>query len=150
MGPLATAAQLADAVTGVATLREDARLIFGSGQRIDGVANPPGKGYFLGPTLLRAADSHAGAVHSLEVFGPVATLLPYSGSAAEAAAQVALGGGSLVTSIYSDSPDFLAEYLACGASTSGRLYIGSEKVASQFLLRDGLIYMNTGTRGCGQ
>ena len=36
-------------------------------------------------------------VHQREVFGPVATLLPYDGSAAAAAEIVGLGGGTLVT-----------------------------------------------------
>ena len=60
----------------------------------------------------------------------MATLLAYDGSAKEAARQVARGGGSLVTSIYSDDEEFIASYLACGGSTSGRLYLGSEKVAA--------------------
>lgn len=132
MGPLATASQLEDAVGGVTRLQQDAEIVFGSGQRIDGVGNPSGKGFFFGPTLLRAANA-AGAsiVHRHEVFGPVATLLAYGGSAGEAADLVALGGGSLVTSLYSDDRAFLADYLERGGATSGRLYLGSAKVADQ-------------------
>ncbi|MHC4138184.1 MAG: aldehyde dehydrogenase family protein [Planctomycetota bacterium] len=132
MGPLATAQQLDEAVTGVAKLREAAELILGSGERVDGTGNPAGKGFFFGPTLLRAEDARdAAVVHEHEVFGPVATLLPYDGSADDAAEVVALAQGSLVTSLYSDDRAFVGEFLAHGASSSGRMYIGSEKVAGQ-------------------
>ena len=132
MGPLATAAQLDDAISGVAKLREEAEFVHGQGERIDGEGNPTGKGFFFGPTLLSASDpSSASAVHEHEVFGPVATILEYDGSAEVAAELVARGGGSLVTSVYSDDREFLASYIERGGSTSGRLYIGSEKVASQ-------------------
>ena len=70
-------------------------------------------------------------MHEREVFGPVATLLPYDGSAGRAAAIVGLALGSLVTSVYSDDRAFIAEYIDHGGSTSGRLYLGSEKAAGQ-------------------
>ena len=132
MGPLATAQQLEDAVAGVAKLRQDGRLVLGDGARTDGRGNPPGKGFFFAPTLLRADDAQAAAtVHSHEVFGPVATLLAYDGDPARAAELVARGGGSLVTSLYSDDRAFIQRYIGHGGSTSGRLYVGSEKVAGQ-------------------
>ncbi|NNL68241.1 MAG: aldehyde dehydrogenase, partial [Myxococcales bacterium] len=36
-----------------------------------------------------------------------------------------------VTSLYVDGPETLSAYLAAGGATSGRLYVGSEKVAAQ-------------------
>ena len=130
MGPLANARQLDDAVGGVARLREQTELVFGNGERIDGVGNPAGTGFFFGPTLLEASEgSEADVVHELEVFGPVATMIPYDGSPAAAATLVARGQGSLVTSLYSNDTEFVKAFLAEGGSTSGRLYLGSEKVA---------------------
>lgn len=130
MGPLATARQLDDAVEGVARLRAQANLVFGTGERVDGVGNAAGKGFFFPPTLLEVSDSFsASVVHELEVFGPVATLMPYDGTPAEAASLVARGEGSLVTSLYSNEIDFVGGFLAEGGSSSGRLYLGSEKVA---------------------
>ena len=100
MGPVATAQQLKDAEEGIAELAQAARIVHGR-PRIDGAGAPEGKGFFLQPTLLRSDDARsAGPVHEREVFGPVATLLPYDGSAAEAAEISALGGGTLVTSAY--------------------------------------------------
>jgi len=132
MGPLATRAQLDDAVAGVTKLRSEAKVVHGTGERIDGVANPEGKGFFFAPTLLAIeAGSPSDVVHRHEVFGPVATLLGYDGSTDSAAELVARGGGSLVTSLYTDDRDFVSGFLVRGGSTSGRLYVGSEKVAAQ-------------------
>ena len=132
MGPLATADQLRGAVAGVAELRRVAGLVHGTGERIDGVGNPAGKGFFFAPTLLCAEDgAQPSRIDELEVFAPVATLLSYDGSPRVAAAAVARGGGSLVTSVYSNDLDFLRAFLAEGGTASGRLYIGSEKVAGQ-------------------
>ncbi len=132
MGPLASAAQLHDAVEGTRRLAGEAPIVHGSGERVDGVGAEPGKGYFFAPTLLRNDEAeHADLVHHHEVFGPVATLLPYDGSAAKAATLVAMGGGSLVASYYSDSDDHAATFLAEAGPFSGRIYLGSEKMAEQ-------------------
>jgi oxepin-CoA hydrolase/3-oxo-5,6-dehydrosuberyl-CoA semialdehyde dehydrogenase len=128
MGPLATAAQLRDALDGIAELLATCDLVYGSGRRIDGAGAPAGKGFFVGPTLLRCPlPLERSPVHYREVFGPVATVLPYDGTAAQAAAIVALADGTLVTSAYSDDPAWLTDFaLAAGAAT-GRLYVGSER-----------------------
>jgi len=155
MGPLATAQQLDDAIRGVARLREQAQLVFGSGERIDGVGNEAGTGYFFGPTLLHAADANAASVvHELEVFGPVATLMAYDGTAHDAAALVARGGGSLVTSLYSNDIEYVNGYLELGGAASGRLYLGSEKVAGQLpgsgVAMPQLLHGGPGRAGGGQ
>lgn len=127
MGPLANAAQLADAERGVDELAAEAEIVYGTGKRADGVGSPPGKGFFFPPTLLRAADAlSADVLHRREVFAPVATLMPYSGEADEAAALVAKGGGMLVTSVYGDDADWLDAFLAGTGAHCGRIYIGSE------------------------
>jgi len=134
MGPLATAQQLADGVAGIARLAGDARIVHGSGLRADGVGATPGRGYFLAPTLLRADDAESTQnVHSHEVFGPVATLLPYDGSAAVAARLCARAEGTLVTSVYSDDDSWAASFVVDGGPWAGRIYLGSEKMAEQAL-----------------
>jgi oxepin-CoA hydrolase/3-oxo-5,6-dehydrosuberyl-CoA semialdehyde dehydrogenase len=132
MGPLATAAQLEDALAGVAELSREARIVAGRGRRVDGQGSPRGKGYFLGPTLLRVDDARATrAVHEREVFAPVATLMPYDGTARDAAAIVALGGGTLVGSVYADDPAWVGDFFAAAAATTGRLYWGSTAAAAE-------------------
>ncbi len=132
MGPLATAGQLRDAVDGVSKLAAEAEIVHGNGRRVDGRGVQPGKGWFFAPTLLRSEKpSAADVVHRHEVFGPVATLCPYSGDLSEAAAGVGQARGTLVTSLYTDRPEDLAGYLTAGGGTSGRLYVASSKVAPQ-------------------
>ena len=132
MGPLATAQQLRDAEQGVAKLQEVARLVFGTGRRVDGVGAEPGKGFFFAPTLLRADDAGAaGVVHRHEVFAPVATLLPYDGATGEATAHVALGAGTLVNSLYTDDEAAVRDFVERGCGFTGRLYVGSGKMAEQ-------------------
>lgn len=137
MGPLATNDQLDDTLAGLAELSaEGLSLLFGSGERLDGVGAEPGQGYFLGPHLFAATSTETttnseSRVHNRELFGPVVTILPYDGSAEAAAAGVALGRGSLVTSVYSDDETWLAELLPRAAAWNGRLYLGSAKMAEQ-------------------
>jgi oxepin-CoA hydrolase/3-oxo-5,6-dehydrosuberyl-CoA semialdehyde dehydrogenase len=132
MGPLATAAQLEDAIRGTAELAGAGRIVLGTGRPVDGVGSPAGKGYFFGPTLIEAeAATSAEVVHRLEVFGPVATLLPFDGDTASTGAAVGLAEGCLVTSLYSDDEGAVAGFLADGAAYTGRLYLGSEKMAAQ-------------------
>ena len=126
MGPLATAGQLRDALDGIAELLATAQLILGTGGRAHGVGVEPGQGYFLTPTLLRTEyPFERTPIHWREVFGPVATILPYSGAPAEAARLIGLGGGALVSSLYSDDVKWLSELLGRAGAFQGRVYIGS-------------------------
>ena len=132
MGPLATEGQLRDAEAGVEKLAAEAAIVHGTGKRVDGRGAAPGKGWFFAPTLLRVNDGGAAdVVHRHEVFGPVSTICPYEGGVESAAAGVGAAGGTLVTSLYVDGPQALTGYLSAGGATSGRLYVGSEKVAAQ-------------------
>ena len=89
------------------------------------------KGYFVAPTLLVADDPHAGVFHAEEVFGPVASLLPYSGEVDQAVALVARGGGSLVTSVYSNDVASSPQRSASARGAAG--WLGSDKMAEQSL-----------------
>jgi oxepin-CoA hydrolase/3-oxo-5,6-dehydrosuberyl-CoA semialdehyde dehydrogenase len=132
MGPLATRSQLDDALEGVAALGREARIIVGDGRRTDGRGSPEGRGYFLAPTLLRTNDARTAVeAHRREVFGPVATLMPYDGSPDDAAVIAALGGGMLVTSVYADDNEWLSRFLVRGGAWSGRVYVGSSASASE-------------------
>ncbi len=127
MGPLVNAAQQRDVRSGIARLAEAGELACGGAQRVRD------KGYFVAPTLIVARDALASVVHAEEVFGPVATLLPYGGSGAEAAAIVARGGGGLVASAYSDDLAWLTEAALGLAPWHGRVWLGSERMAEQSL-----------------
>ncbi len=132
MGPLATAGQLRDAISGVKLLGDVADIVFGSGERVNGVGADAKKGYFFGPTLLRARDPRdTQVIHEHEVFGPVATIIPYDGSASAAASAVARAQGTLVVSLYSEDNAWVEQYVQEGGAFTGRLYLGSSAMASQ-------------------
>lgn len=77
-------------------------------------------GAFLEPMIVRFADAATPAVHEIEAFGPVASILPYT-SVAEAADLVALGGGSLVTSVATHDPDVAVELMGRIGAYNGRV-----------------------------
>jgi 3,4-dehydroadipyl-CoA semialdehyde dehydrogenase len=81
------------------------------------------KGAFVPPTLLKVrSGSEAEVVNELEVFGPVATVVPYRDKqhAFELARR---GGGSLTASVFSHDPAFLAEAGVALGTTHGRLLL---------------------------
>jgi oxepin-CoA hydrolase/3-oxo-5,6-dehydrosuberyl-CoA semialdehyde dehydrogenase len=123
MGPLATSTQLADVREGVGRLAAEGKAAFGSDAPL------AGKGFFISPVLMEfAKGALAGSVHAREVFGPVASLLPYSGKGADAAAIVARGNGSLVSSVYSEDAAFLEEIVSGIAPFQGRIFFGHPKI----------------------
>jgi oxepin-CoA hydrolase/3-oxo-5,6-dehydrosuberyl-CoA semialdehyde dehydrogenase len=127
MGPVASAEALGTVRAGMQQLLAVGEALLGGPQAI------ADKGYFVAPTLLRARDAGAEVLHALEVFGPCATLLGYSGKAADAAALVNRGGGGLVCSLYSDDRGFLDVAVPALAPWHGRIWIGSEKTQGQAL-----------------
>jgi oxepin-CoA hydrolase/3-oxo-5,6-dehydrosuberyl-CoA semialdehyde dehydrogenase len=133
MGPVATKQQLDDVRAGIARLQGMAKTVCGGPAPVDALGVGT-KGFFVAPTLLHAGTPSEGdAVHQHEVFGPVVTVMPYDGTAAEAAKRVAWGGGGLVSSVYSDDKEFVRDAVLGIAPLSGRVTIGSSKVASQAL-----------------
>ncbi len=132
MGPLATQSQVGAAQEGISALRAEADVVYGSTKRGEVKGVDGDTGYFVSPLILRARDAHAGqAVHDVEVFGPVATILPYDGSADAACQLVRRGQGSLVSSIYGDDRQFLRDAIHGLAGWNGRLMLTDAKVAEQ-------------------
>lgn len=133
MGPLSTAGQLRDARAGVKALGESAQRILGDPDRGQFAGVDAGQGWFLEPILFEATAEAAldpsSSFHRVEVFGPVATLLPYDGSVAAAAAIVGAGHGSLVTTLYTDDRELTAAMVAELAPHLGRLVLATEKIA---------------------
>ncbi|MBS0125840.1 phenylacetic acid degradation bifunctional protein PaaZ [Thetidibacter halocola] len=118
MGCLASEAQRGDVAARVAQLRQEARVVLDE----TGFEMPNGPGFFA-PTLLACDDPDAGqAVHSVEAFGPVSTLMPYR-DLPHAAALANRGGGSLVTSLVTQDPQVARAMVLESAAWHGRLYI---------------------------
>jgi 3,4-dehydroadipyl-CoA semialdehyde dehydrogenase len=129
MGPVATAQQHRDVRAGIDLLARDGRLVYGVSD-LNPVGVPDGKGYFVGPVLIEVEPGAAApSVHGHEVFGPASTIVPYDGSAGDAAELVSRGNGGLVSSVYSDDADFTGDVVLGLAPFHGRVFLGSAKIA---------------------
>jgi oxepin-CoA hydrolase/3-oxo-5,6-dehydrosuberyl-CoA semialdehyde dehydrogenase len=118
MGPLASMGQRDEVLRQVRKLQDaGGELVIGSIDAPDGV-DP--KGAFMSPMLLRFADATAPAVHEVEAFGPVASVIAYD-SIDQAVDLVTRGGGSLVTSVATHDPDVAIALTTGIASMNGRL-----------------------------
>ncbi len=123
MGPLASVAQRAEAEARVAELRREA---------VPATGEPPtGSGAFMAPVLLVCQQpARARAVHEVEAFGPVATVMPYD-SVDEAIALARRGGGSLVASVFC-ADEVIAARLVLGlAPYHGRVLVVNRRCAKE-------------------
>ncbi|MEP6963971.1 MAG: 3,4-dehydroadipyl-CoA semialdehyde dehydrogenase, partial [Polaromonas sp.] len=131
MGALVNRTQLAAVREGLAHLSAQAEVLHdgASHQLVDA---DPAVACCVGPTLLGTRDAagsdSADRVHDTEVFGPVATLLPYRDTA-HALALVRRGQGSLVISLYGSDAAALANAALKLADSHGRVHVISPDVA---------------------
>ena len=123
MGPLASHAQQADVAERVALLRRGAELVFDGSAGFVPVGQGTADGAFCAPMLLACQQPLSNdAVHDIEAFGPVSTLMPYDGID-EALALAARGKGSLVATLATRSPQVAARLIPALAAWHGRLHI---------------------------
>ncbi len=150
MGPVASKAQFDDVRAGIDQLTGVAGMTIVTG----GSEPARDTGFFVKPTLLRSQNGDADLLHELEVFGPCATVIPYSGSADEVVGLVNRGGGSLVASVYSDDKKFVDTVVRGIAPWHGRVWLGSEKTMGQALgpgaVLPGSIHGGPGRAGGGE
>ncbi len=88
----------------------------------DGSTGLAPDGAFLQPVLLHFADALAQAAHTIEAFGPVASVVGYD-TVEEAVALAALGGGSLVATVATHDPDVARAVIGGIAAHHGRTLI---------------------------
>jgi oxepin-CoA hydrolase/3-oxo-5,6-dehydrosuberyl-CoA semialdehyde dehydrogenase len=120
MGALVSANQCQDVREKIAELEAaGARIVAGNPE-----AEAPVKGgAFLEPILLRSDDPwKAEAVHDVEPFGPVSTIMPYR-DLGDAVALANRGKGSLVLSLFTHSPDAARDFVQGTASFHGRMLV---------------------------
>lgn len=131
MGALVNRSQYEDVKRGIEVLAAGAAVIV-DGREAPLVDADPQIAACIGPTLLAlrsVADADtAQAVHTREVFGPVATVVPYR-DLSHARSLIARGGGSLVASVYGDDCESLAAAALALAQWHGRVHVVSPDVA---------------------
>lgn len=128
MGPLVSQQQRDAVREAVATLSAHAELITGDPEHVDPRGGSPDDGAFLTPMVLRAEDPWADALHTVEAFGPVATIMPFD-DLDEAVALANAGRGSLVSSLFTDDRSVAAEVVAGVAAYHGRIHMVNREVA---------------------
>jgi oxepin-CoA hydrolase/3-oxo-5,6-dehydrosuberyl-CoA semialdehyde dehydrogenase len=132
MGALASMDQLADVSERVALLAQGAELLCGgAASGLVPVGEGTAAGAFFAPTLLVCQQPlHNDAVHDVEAFGPVSTLMPYD-DLDEALALAARGKGSLVASLVTSSPQVASHVIPKMAAWHGRLHILDAESAAE-------------------
>lgn len=129
MGPLASLDQRDEVRARIRDLQAVAEIVAGDPGDVRVTSGDADRGAFLNPVLMYAdAPLTAAAVHEVEAFGPVSTVLPYD-DLDEAVALARMGKGSLVSSVFTGDAS-VAEKLVLGAAPwHGRVLIGSAEVA---------------------
>jgi oxepin-CoA hydrolase/3-oxo-5,6-dehydrosuberyl-CoA semialdehyde dehydrogenase len=117
MGALVSIGQRNDVRASIEAIGADAAIVYG-----DPKAAPfHDKGAYLSPILFRCERPwEARAVHDVEAFGPVSTLMPYK-DAADAIALANRGKGSLVMSVFTHDTEFARDVVLGSGAFHGRI-----------------------------
>lgn len=131
MGPLVNQEQRTDVLERVAELHREAELVSGELGRFDVRNADRERGAFVPPLLLLCNDTKAArAIHEVEAFGPVATVLPYADTT-DAIALARRSAGSLAASVFSGD-DALAARIVLGlAPYHGRILVVNQACAKE-------------------
>ncbi|MBV9889323.1 MAG: phenylacetic acid degradation bifunctional protein PaaZ, partial [Rhizobacter sp.] len=131
MGALASKAQQLDVAERVAQLAVGNEIVFGANEPFRPLGDGVDNGAFFAPTLLLCRDGHRNdAVHDVEAFGPVSTLMPY-GDFDEAMALAKRGRGSLVATLVTHDPKVAAKAIPQMAAWHGRLLVLDRDAAGE-------------------
>lgn len=126
MGTLVNAEQRADVQEKV-----NALVAAGCEVRLGGKADLQAAGAFFPPTLLFCPQpDESPAVHAIEAFGPVATLMPYQ-SREHAMRLARAGQGSLVGTLVTADPSLAREFILGAARAHGRIQILNEESSKE-------------------
>jgi oxepin-CoA hydrolase/3-oxo-5,6-dehydrosuberyl-CoA semialdehyde dehydrogenase len=131
MGSLAGQSQREEVLAQVQKLLASSQIVYGSLDSVQVVDADAKKGAFMSPLLLKNEkpfDSEA--VHSVEAFGPVSTIMPYN-STDEAIALAKKGKGSLVCSIVTANNKIARDYVLGAATYHGRILVLNNECAKE-------------------
>jgi len=131
MGSLAGQTQREEVREQVQKLLASSQIVYGSLDSVELVDADADKGAFLSPLLLMNDKPFATqAVHEVEAFGPVSTIMPYT-TTDEAIALSKLGKGSLVTTVVTASPAIAKQYVIGAATHHGRILVLNSDCAKE-------------------
>ena len=131
MGALASQGQRDEVRDRVRELSHQANIVYGGDDDFDLVDADARKGAFFMPTLLHCERPlTSSAVHSVEAFGPVSTVLPYN-DLDEAIQLSRMGEGSLVGSIITNDNNVARELVLGTAAYHGRMVLINRHCAAE-------------------
>ena len=123
MGALAGQEQRTEVKNQVQKLLAASKIIYGSLDSVDVLDADADKGAFMSPLLLLNEDPfRSEAVHEVEAFGPVSTIMPYK-NMDEAITLSKMGKGSLCTSIVTGDDKIAKQYVLGAATHHGRILV---------------------------
>ena len=131
MGALASRLQVERVKENVELLMQSQEVVYGDMDNFDIIGGDKQKGAFFSPILFRNNKPfEKTAVHNIEAFGPVSTLIPYK-NLDEAVELVKMGKGSLVTSIITADDALATEFVVEAAHTNGRILVLNDSCAKE-------------------
>lgn len=131
MGALASRGQLEEVRDRVKELSRQADIVYGGSDDFELIDADSSKGAFFMPTLLHCDKPlSSAAVHSVEAFGPVSTVLPY-GNLDDAIELSRLGAGSLVGSVVTNDNSVARELILGTAAYHGRMVVINRHCAAE-------------------
>ena len=131
MGALASLGQRDEVRARIDDLATEADIVFGGRDDFEVIDADARKGAFFMPTLLHCGKPlQSSAVHSVEAFGPVSTVLPYD-SLDEAIALARMGEGSLAGSVVTNDNDVARELILGTAAYHGRMLVINRHCAAE-------------------
>lgn len=131
MGSLATKLQVERVRANVDLLAQSQQIVYGHLDDFEVLGASKDAGAFFPPVLFRNEHPFTStAVHDIEAFGPVATIMPYKDL--DAAIELAkMGKGSLVSSIVTPDNQEAVNYVIGAASMHGRILVLNEACAKE-------------------
>ncbi|MBO9425878.1 phenylacetic acid degradation bifunctional protein PaaZ [Labrenzia sp. R4_1] len=109
----------------VAELATEAEIVSGSLDSVDLISGEADRGAFMAPVLMHCAKPlDAEIVHSVEAFGPVATIMSYEDNQ-EAVELARRGRGSLASSLFTNDGGIAHDVVTGLAPFHGRVLIGN-------------------------
>lgn len=131
MGPLATRLQAERVRASVDELAKSQQIVFGDLDHFELKGSTAKREAFFPPVLFRNNQPfQQTAVHDIEAFGPVATIMPYK-EIDDAIELAKMGKGSLVSSIVTPDNQEARDYVVGAASMHGRILVLNEQCAKE-------------------
>lgn len=129
MGSLAGQAQVQEVKGRVKELLASNELFYGSLDEVKTHGANTENGAFISPILMYQDKPHENtAVHEIEAFGPVSTIMPYDGLE-EAVELSNMGNGSLVGTIVTEDPQNAKYFTTQAATHHGRILVLNEEAS---------------------